>query len=401
MPTCSHPPTARFRPMSNFDNTVVRRHTGSYKWDTPASDDVIPMWVADMDFRAPECVISALRRRVDHGVFGYTKVRPEFYEALTGWFSSRHGWNINTDRVIYTSGVVPAVSAIIKAITRPGDGVALLTPAYNCFYSSIRNNGCMLRSVPMIMTDHGYEIDFDALDATLSDRRTPLLILCNPQNPGGRVWTPDELQRVAETARRHSTFVISDEIHCELTFPGTAYTPYATVAADKSDRWAVCVSPSKAFNTAGLQIACIAASDDDAARRIDRAINDNEVCDVNPFGVEGLIAAYTPEGAQWLDELRVYLHDNFIRLSRFIESHPSLGWKLTPMEGTYLAWIDVRGSGADGDTVAHRLLHSARVMVSEGSDYGPGGENFIRINLACPRHTLEQALNRIETSLVQ
>lgn len=384
---------------SIFDAAVVRRNTGSYKWDTPASDDMIPMWVADMDFRAPECVVDALRRRVDHGVFGYTKVRPEFYEAVSRWFMTRHGWEVNMDRLIYTSGVVPAVSAIIKAITRPGDGVALLTPAYNCFYSSIRNNGCMLRSVPLMMTDTGYAIDYDMLDATLSDRRTPLLIFCNPQNPGGRVWRRDEVERVAEIARRHSTFVISDEIHCELTFPGVEYTPYATVAVEPVDRWAVCISPSKAFNTAGLQIACIVASDDDATRRIDRAINDNEVCDVNPFGVEGLIAAYTPEGAEWLDDLRLYLYDNFLVMADFIASRPRLGWKLTPMEGTYLAWIDVAASGRSGDTVFHILLGSG-VMVSEGSDYGPGGEDFIRINLACPRATLTEAFNRIENSIL-
>lgn len=387
--------------MSSFDQSVLRRHTGSYKWDTPEADDVIPMWVADMDFRAPDCVVEALRRRVDHGVFGYTLVRPEFYRALSDWFSARHGWEINTARLIYTSGVVPAVSAIIKAITRPGDGVALLTPAYNCFYSSIRNNGCMLRSVPLLMTPEGYKIDFDALDATLSDRRTPLLIFCNPQNPGGRVWTPEETRRVAEIARRHTTFVISDEIHCELTFPGVDYTPYATIATDPADRWAVCVSPSKAFNTAGLQIACIVASSDDATRRIDRAINDNEVCDVNPFGVEGLIAAYTPEGAEWLDELRVYLHDNYLHLAHFINTHPALGWRLIPMEGTYLAWIDVSASGIDGDATARKLLDEARVMVSEGTDYGPGGENFIRMNLACQRHTLDEALNRIESTFLK
>ncbi len=389
--------------MSNsiFDTAVARRNTGSYKWDTPEADDVIPMWVADMDFRAPGCVIDALRRRVEHGVFGYTKVRPGFYEAVERWFLDRHGWRINPDRLIYTSGVVPAVSAIIKAITRPGDGVALLTPAYNCFYSSIRNNGCMLRSVPMVMTDKGYVIDYDALDSTLSDRRTPLLIFCNPQNPGGRVWRRDEVERVAEIARRHGTFVISDEIHCELTFPGVDYTPYATVAVDPADRWAACISPSKAFNTAGLQIACIVASGDDPTRRIDRAINDNEVCDVNPFGVEGLIAAYTPEGARWLDDLRTYLHENYLVMAAFIASRPSLGWKLTPMEGTYLAWINVAAGGCTGDEVARQLLDRARVMVSEGSDYGPGGGDFIRINLACPRATLQQALNRIENALLK
>ena len=387
--------------MNSFDTRVDRRHSGSYKWDTPATDDVIPMWVADMDFRAPDCVIDALRRRVDHGVFGYTKVRPEFYSALTGWFYGHHHWMINTQNLIYTSGVVPAVSAIIKALTRPGDGVALLTPAYNCFYSSIRNNGCMLRSVPLIMTDNGYVIDFNELDNVLSDRRTPLLILCNPQNPGGRVWTPTELRSVAEIARRHSTFVISDEIHCELTFPEVSYTPYATIATEPTDRWAICVSPSKAFNTAGLQIACIVGSDADSTRRIDRAINDNEVCDVNPFGVEALIAAYSVEGAEWLRKLRNYLHSNFVRLEEFIAEHPEFGWRLTPMDGTYLAWINVSESGFDGETVAQRLLDGARVMVSAGSDYGPGGEDFIRINLACPRKLLDCALDRIETELLK
>lgn len=387
--------------MSSFDTIVGRRDSGSYKWDTPAADDIIPMWVADMDFRAPDCVVEALRRRVDHGVFGYTKVRPEFYTALTGWFSLHHGWDIDTQKLIYTSGVVPAVSAIIKALTRPGDGVALLTPAYNCFYSSIRNNGCLLRSVPMILTAEGYRIDFNALDEVLSDRRTPVLILCNPQNPGGRVWNRAEVKMIADIARRHSTFVIADEIHCELTFPGVSYTPYATVATDPADRWAVCVSPSKAFNTAGLQIACIVASDADSAWRIDRAINDNEVCDVNPFGVEGLIAAYTPEGAAWLDELRMYLYENFARMAAFVSDHPALGWELTPMEGTYLAWIDVSKSGSDGDTVARRLLDKARVMVSAGSDYGPGGDYFIRINLACSRELLNRALDRIENALLK
>lgn len=379
-----------------FDRITRRRGSGSYKWDTPDSDDVIPMWVADMDFRVPDCVTDALRRRVDHGVFGYTLVPDAFYDALTNWFIRRHGWTVCRDAVIYTSGVVPAISAIIKAITRPGDAVALMTPAYNCFYSSIRNNGCRLSSVPLQMTANGYRIDFDALDAALADERTPLLILCNPHNPGGRVWTADELDRVAETAARHNVFVISDEIHCELTFPGVNYTPYASLPAAASTRWAVCVSPSKAFNTAGLQIACIVTSDSDTRRRVDRAINDNEVCDVNPFGVAGLIAAYN-EGGEWLDSLRGYLHTNYLHLADFIKSNPSLGWKLTPMEGTYLAWIDVSASGRDGETESHRLLREARVMVSPGPDYGPGGENFIRINLACPASTLSEALSRIKS----
>lgn len=377
-----------------FDCVTRRRGSGSYKWDTPAGDDVIPLWVADMDFRAPDCVIDALRRRVDHGIFGYTQVLPEFYDALCGWFNRRHGWEIDRSMVVYTSGVVPAISAIIKAITRPGDAVAVMTPAYNCFYSSIRNNGCRLSAVNMVMTPEGYRIDFEALEEALSDERTPLLILCNPHNPGGRVWTREELSRIAAIASRHGVFVIADEIHCELTFPGVEYVPYATVAAGCEGRWAACVSPSKAFNTAGLQIACIVTSDADTRRRIDRAINDNEVCDVNPFGVAGLIAAYN-EGEEWLDALRVYLHDNYLALGDFIARNPQLGWKLTPMEATYLGWIDVSASGLDGEATAARLLDAARVMVSAGPDYGPGGENYIRINLACQRSVLDTAFDRI------
>lgn len=377
-----------------FDTPIGRRGSGSMKWDIPEAAHAIPLWVADMDFRAPECVTEALRRRVDHGVFGYTQVMPEFYDALTGWFSRRHRWHISPETVIYTSGVVPAISAIIKAITRPGDAVAVMTPAYNCFYSSIRNNGCRLSSVALKMTPEGYEINYAALDDALSDDRTPLLILCNPHNPGGRVWTQAELRKVAEIAARHHTFVISDEIHCELTFPGVDYTPFALVASGYDIRWAICVSPSKAFNTAGLQIACIVSSDALTRRRIDRAINDNEVCDVNPFGVAGLIAAYNG-GEEWLDSLRHYLHQNYLRIGRFITEYPALGWQLTSMEGTYLAWIDVSASGINGTATAAWLLEKARVMVSDGASYGPGGENFIRINLACPRSTLEEALNRI------
>ncbi|MCM1520579.1 MAG: pyridoxal phosphate-dependent aminotransferase [Lachnoclostridium sp.] len=378
-----------------FDTPVSRRGTGSMKWDEYGdADNVIEMWVADMDLRSPDCIVDALLRRVEHGIFGYTAVDGSFYDALCGWFSRRHHWDIDRRKVIYTSGVVPAISAIIKAITRPGDAVAVMTPAYNCFFSSIRNNGCRLSDVPMLMTDDGYRIDFEALDAALSDDRTPLLILCNPHNPGGRVWSRDELQRVAEIAASHSTFVISDEIHCELTFPGVDYTPFAPVADGYALKYATCVSPSKAFNTAGLQIACIVTSDADTRRRVDRAINDNEVCDVNPFGVIGLKAAYN-EGGEWLDALRVYLHDNYLRLARFIDENSQLGWKLTPMEGTYLAWVNTTLSEKDGDTTARLLLDRAGIRVSSGTSYGPGGEDFIRINLACPRVTLKTALERI------
>lgn len=375
--------------MFDFDSSPDRRGTGSYKWDTYA-DGVIPMWVADMDFRTAPAIIDALRRRVDHGVFGYTLVGDEYYDAVTGWFDRRHGWTIDPSMIIYTSGVVPAVSAIIKAMTRPGDKVVLQTPAYNCFFSSIRNNGCdASRNELLRQEDGSYRIDFDDLEERCADPDARLLILCNPHNPTGRIWTPEELTRIAEICTAHRVFVISDEIHCELTYNGREYTPFATLAPEGL-RYAVCVSPSKAFNTAGLQIANIVSSDAEVRARIDRAINDNEVCDVNPFGVAGTIAAYN-ECAGWLDELREYLWHNWQTVRKFFaEKLPD--FDLTPLESTYLVWIDCRHTGLGADRLSELLVEGG-VALSPGSIYGDDG--FMRLNIACPRERLEDSLRRI------
>lgn len=375
--------------MFDFDSSPDRRGTGSYKWDTYA-DGVIPMWVADMDFRTAPAIIDALRRRVDHGVFGYTLVGDEYYDAVTGWFDRRHGWTIDPSMIIYTSGVVPAVSAIIKAMTRPGDKVVLQTPAYNCFFSSIRNNGCdASRNELLRQEDGSYRIDFDDLEERCADPDARLLILCNPHNPTGRIWTPEELTRIAEICTAHRVFVISDEIHCELTYNGREYTPFATLAPEGL-RYAVCVSPSKAFNTAGLQIANIVSSDAEVRARIDRAINDNEVCDVNPFGVAGTIAAYN-ECAGWLDELREYLWQNWQTVRKFFaEKLPD--FDLTPLESTYLVWIDCRHTGLGADRLSELLVEGG-VALSPGSIYGDDG--FMRLNIACPRERLEDSLRRI------
>ncbi len=381
----------------DFEELTQRRHTSSLKWDTMPSDDVIPLWVADMDFRTAPVVTEALQRRVSTGIFGYVDVPSTFYDALTGWFDRRHGWSIDRRRVIYTSGVVPAVSAIIKALTIPGDGVIVQTPAYNCFFSSVRNNGCRQADNPLLRLDCSdgftYTIDFDNLETLASDPRNKLLILCNPHNPTGRVWTLDELRLVKEICRRHEVTVISDEIHCELTHPGYSYIPYATIDGQA----VVCCSPSKAFNTAGLQIAAIVCPDSHVQARIDRAINDNEVCDVNPFGVEGLIAAYN-HGESWLEALKQYLYANYTRLRQTIAAELP-AWKMCCSESTYLAWIDVSGSGIDGDAMERLLLTEAAVRVSSGADYG--APRYIRINYACPRRRLDEALRRIVAALRQ
>ena len=387
----------------DFDETVVRRGTGSYKWDGSWEDDVLPMWVADMDFRTAPCIVEALRRRVEHGVFGYTRVSDAFYDAVIGWFARRHGWHIERPHIMYTGGVVPALSAVIKALTMPGDKIITQTPAYNCFFSSIRNNGCELSANRLIYNDNSYSIDFADLERRAADPRARLLLLCNPHNPSGRVWTRGELVRVAEICRRNDVVIIADEIHCEITYDEHCYTPMASIYDGDV---VTCVSPSKAFNIAGLQIACIITRNADFRRRIDRAVNINEVCDVNPFGVDATIAAYN-DGEEWLDALRLYLRDNG-RLTRsfFAEHIPRC--PVAPLEGTYLAWINVacgglpaagEGVGESVETlseqVSRRLLAEQRVMVNPGAMYGPGGEHFIRLNIACPRAVLTEALSRM------
>ncbi len=375
----------------SFDEMTRRRNTASLKWDTMPDEDVIPLWVADMDFRTAPPVIEALQHRVSSGIFGYVDIPDRYFNALTNWFERRHGWHIDPGSVIPTPGVVPAVSAIIKALTVPGDGVILQTPAYNCFFSSIRNNGCREAANPLLRreTSSGFtfEFDFGDLERLAADPRNKIMILCNPHNPTGRIWTLRELETVREICAANDVYVLSDEIHCELTHGDLSYTPYATVDPDAI----VCCSPSKAFNTAGLQIANIVCPDRALRARIDRAVNDNEVCDVGPFGVDGLIAAYD-HGAAWLDALRNYLDDNYDLLRNTLRSHIA-EWKLCDSEATYLAWIDVSASGLDGDRTEELLLREAKVRVSSGTIYGAPG--YIRLNYACPRERLEEALRRI------
>lgn len=378
-----------------FDEVVDRRGSGSYKWDDPADgDDMIELWVADMDFKAAPVIIDALRRRVEHGVFGYTRVPDQFYEATVDWFGRRHGWTIDPARIIYTSGVVPAISAIIKALAREGDKVAVMTPVYNCFFSSIRNNGCIVADAPLVLNDGRYEIDFDALDALLADEGVKLMLMCNPHNPAGRVWTRDELLRVDAMCRAHGVWVVSDEIHCELTYGDHRYTPFASLGDEAAANCISCISPSKAFNIAGLQIAEIVCPDEATQSLIDKAININEVCDVNPFGVVALIAAYR-EGEPWLDALRGYLWGNYLMLREFFATRLP-GMTVVELEGTYLAWIDCRSTGMSGDEI-EALGRSRGVRVASGGIYG--GEGFIRINMATQRARLREGLERLARAI--
>lgn len=382
----------------DFDSLVERRHTNCYKWDSLSSYDVIPMWVADMDFRTAPCIIDALKKRVDHGVFGYTKVPDEYYQAITGWFKRKHGWTFSPESIIYTTGVVPALSAVIKALTHPGNKVIVQTPAYNCFFSSIRNNGCQLAANELIYNEDGsYSIDFDHLEQLALDPETTLMILCNPHNPAGRIWSREELTEIFDICNRNGVTIVSDEIHCELTYNGNDYVPFASLNDEVAAKCVVCCSPSKAFNTAGLHIANIICKDNLLRSKIDRAINDNEVCDVNPFGVVGLIAAYN-EGEEWLDELRAYIWNNYeYARNIFITKLPE--FKITPLQGTYLMWVNISTTGMKSERLCAELEAVEKVRLSPGAIYGQGGDNFVRINLAAPHSLVAEGIERIVTFL--
>ena len=384
----------------DFSRPTDRRGTDSYKWDSAPEADIIPLWVADMDFETFPAITEALQRRVAHGIFGYTRVPEAYYEAVCRWFKKRHGWHINREDIIYTSGVVPAVSAVIKALTLPGDQVIVQGPVYNCFFSSIRNNGCEMVSNSLIYNKEElrYEIDFDDLERKLKHERARLMLLCNPHNPGGRVWTRDELTRVAELCRKYGVRVVSDEIHCEMTLYDNEYVPFGSLPDELSRDSITCCSPSKAFNTAGLQIANIVCRDAEVRNRINRAININEVCDVNPFGVIALQAAYSDEGYEWLTQLRKYISANYdLLLERFARELPKC--KVMRMEGTYLAWIDCSELHIPSDEIEKMLMHENKVWVNAGSMYGAEGAAFIRINMACTSELLNEGITRIVNGL--
>ena len=411
----------------DFSSFVDRRGTACVKWDAPngagiPAGDVIPMWVADMDFRTAPCIIDALRERVEHGVFGYTEVPDTYFDAVISWFRRRRGWAIERDWILYTTAVVPALSVCIKAFTEPGDAVVFLTPAYNCFFSSIRNAGCTGSASPLRYVypagagSIAVEIDWEDLERRCADPKAKVLLICNPHNPVGRIWTAAELARMGDIARRNGLVVLSDEIHCELEMPGHSFMPFAAVSPENQDICVTLNSPSKSFNTAGLQIANIITNQPDWRRKIDRVINIYEVCDVNPFGVTGLIAAYT-QGEPWLKELNEVLWDNYCDLrDLFARELPEC--PVTDLQGTYLVWVDVSvltspagvapssqenlgkcSSGAapagqpmTSQEIVDSLIANEQVRLGPGEIYGDG--NFLRINIASPHSICHEGLLR-------
>ena len=386
-----------------FETIVERRGTNCVKWDK-VPEGVLPMWVADMDFETAPCVQEAVRKRAEHGVFGYTAVPASYYESVCNWFAERHGWRPDPSWIIYCPGLVPAMSACVSAFTEPGDKVLIMSPVYNCFFSSIRNYDCEVMDVPLLtVIENGvphYEIDFDGLERAAKDPKVKMMLFCSPHNPAGRVWSRSELERVGRICLDNGVVPVSDEIHCEFTQPGVKFTPFASISKEFENACVVLNSPSKAFNIAGLQISNIICANPKLRARVNKAVNVNEICDVNPFGVLALQAAYTPEGLEWLMGLNGQLALNYRRLRElFGKEIPEC--PVYRLDGTYLAWLDIKAVcfNADGSLrmsavdVEKSLIDVEKVKVSNGVMYGQ--EGFLRINMGCPHTMLEDGLWRI------
>lgn len=408
----------------NFDEMTVRRGTSCVKWDAPSpagpiSENVIPMWVADMDFKAAPAIQEAVRNRAEQGIFGYTHVPDSYFESSINWWQSRRGWHTQKDWYIPIDGIVPGMSIVIEAVThyevaggkvvrKPNDGkgpngelpkVIIQTPAYNCFFSAVRNQGCELVENPLIYDTEGdvptWYLDFEDLEKKCADPMVKALLFCNPHNPCGRVWPKEDLLKVAEICRRHGVIVISDEIHCELEMPGCHFTPMASLSPEIQDNTIQMGSPSKSFNIAGLEISNIITSRKDWKMMIDKVINIYEHCDLNPFGIVALQAAYD-EGEDWLKELNQYLWDNYLELVNLFEDEiPDV--LVSKLEGTYLAWIDVRSVGMPTEEIEKSLIENEHVWINSGVMYGK--EGFMRINIACPRTRLLAGIERIAQGL--
>lgn len=376
----------------DFDKPVNRRRTFSVKWDVKEQE--LPMWVADMDFETAPEIQDAVRRRAEHGAFGYTLIPDEWYEAIQEWWEKRHHFHLEKEWLIFCTGVVPAISSAVRKLTTPAEKVVLLTPVYNIFFNSVVNNGRYVLECPLSYDGEQYEIDFQALEEALADPQTTMLIFCNPHNPVGKIWSAETMKRVGDLCRKYHVVVVSDEIHCELTDPGKEYIPFASVSEACRDNSITCIAPTKTFNMAGLQTAAVIVPNPYLRHKIWRALNTDEAAEPNVFGMTAAIAAYQ-KGGPWLDALRSYLYENKQTARTFLETQlPKL--HLVPSEATYLLWIDCKELTEHAKELGRFLREKTGLYLSEGSQYGKTGETFLRMNIACQRAVLEDGLERLK-----
>ncbi|MCH5278194.1 MAG: pyridoxal phosphate-dependent aminotransferase [Christensenellaceae bacterium] len=380
----------------DFDTPIDRRNTNSLKWDI--AENELPMWVADMDFKAAPEIQEAIQKRAAHGVFGYSIIPDDWHKAYAGWWQRRHSFTIQNDWLVFCTGVVPAISSVVRKLTTPAEKVLIQTPVYNIFFNSILNNGRQVLESSLKYSDGQYEIDFEDLERKLSDPQTSLMILCNPHNPVGKIWDKETLQRIGELCWEHHVVVISDEIHCDLTDPGMEYIPFASVSEKCRENSITCIAPTKAFNLAGMQTAAVMIPNSSLRHKVWRALNTDEVAEPNAFAVDAAIAAFT-EGEAWLDELRKYIFENKKWAVAFMhERIPNV--RVLPSNATYLLWLDCSSLAGSALEIASYIRKKTGLYLSEGSQYGRTGENFLRMNIACPRSTLEDGMQRLYEGIV-
>lgn len=378
-----------------FDRPVDRRNTGSLKWNV--QDGELPMWVADMDFQTAPAVREAIRARAEHGIFGYSIVPEEWYRAYITWWKNRHGFGMERDWLIFCTGVVPAISSMVRKLTTPAEKVLLMTPVYNIFFNSILNNGRQVLESRLVYDGTEYHIDFEDLERKLADPQTTLMLLCNPHNPIGKIWDRETLERIGVLCRKHHVVVVSDEIHCDLTAPGRGYVPFASVSEDCRDNSVTCIAPTKAFNIAGLQTAAVCVPNPVLRHKVWRGLNTDEVAEPNAFAVDAAIAAFT-KGGEWLDALRAYLEDNKTLVKEFVKRELP-GLHVVPSEATYLLWVNLGSGETSAEDVAEFIRRKTGLYLSAGNPFGGDGGRFLRLNAACPRTILEDGLSRLKEGI--
>lgn len=379
---------------SKFDIPVNRRHTGCMKWDV--AEQELPMWVADMDFQTAPEITDAILKRASQGVFGYTLIEDDWYEAYQNWWEKRHHFTIEKDWLIFCTGVVPALSSIVRKMTTPAENVLVLTPVYNIFFNSIYNNGRNILESPLHYENGVYSIDFEDLEEKLANPQTTLLIFCNPHNPSGNLWDKETLKRIGDLCVKHHVLVVSDEIHCDLTRPGTEYVPFASVSQNCRENCITCIAPTKAFNLAGLQTAAVMVPNPVIRHKVNRGLNTDEAAEPNVFAALAPAAAFG-YGEAWLDELRTYLFENRTIAEHFLkEEIPKL--YPVPSDATYLLWIDCTRLSDDLSDLCDFIRAYSGLYLCDGREYH-NGTGFLRMNLACSREFLKDGLNRLKASI--
>ena len=376
--------------MFDFDFNPDRMGTGSIKWDVEKNE--LPMWIADMDFETAPAVKKAVQKRAEHGIYAYTLVPDEWYKAIIGWWKRRFDFNIEKEWLEFCTGIVPAISSIVKRVTNHGDNVAVLTPAYNVFFNSIENAGRHALECNLAYKNGKYILDFAALEKVLSHPLTTLLIFCNPHNPTGNIWTKEEIAKVGALCKKHGVVVISDEIHCNFTLPENNYTPFASVSDECRDNSITCISASKTFNIAGLQTAAVVVPNKHLREKVSRGLNSDEVAEPNCFAIDSVIAAFN-EGEQWVNELNEYLFENRKCVEDYLKSNLPEAHAVEA-NATYVVWIDCRKFCDNTDELCKFLREKTGLILSAGSQYRGDGKLFVRLNTACNREKLNDGLAR-------